>query len=375
MLKIMRRELDLLIHERLAVLIILLFAATAYSLLIGNLYRGGIVQKIPVAVCDLEDSPLSRELIRATAEADQFNFCGTVSDDAEAVKLLERGEIAAALIIPNDFSEKFYCSESVTLAFLQDGSNTLQAGYASAPMQSICAAFSAEFNQRAATANSTPEISPAPVTLSLRLPANPTQSYLAFYMYGVMLMAAQIGMIMGFSMSIHEDFRAGFFRQGILLALVSKIIFYLALSLLSVALGIFFLTTFGNLPFRGDFGNMILICAAFLFAVEGLAGLAGIYFKTKLALVQAMVFYTLPAFLLSGYIWPEVGMTEIIRWVSMLQPVHYVLTDFRILSLTGVAPQINQHAAVLFAIGSVSFVLLYGFLFFDERPSVTSEIF
>ena len=159
-------------------------------------------------------------------------------------------------------------------------------------------------------ANSTPEISFAPVTLSLRLPANPTQSYLAFYMYGVMLMAAQIGMIMVFSMSIHEDFRAGFFRQGLLIALV-----------------------------------------------------------------QTMVFYTLPAFLLSGYIWPEVDMTEIIRWVSMLQPVHYVLTDFRILSLTGVAPQINQHAAILFAIGSVSFVLLYGFLFFDERPSVTSEIF
>ena len=125
MLKIMRRELDLLIHERLAVLIILLFAATAYSLLIGNLYRGGIVQKIPVAVCDLEDSPLSRELIRATAEADQFNFCGTVSDDLEAVKLLERGEIAAALIIPKDFSEKFYRLESVTLAFFFKTAATL----------------------------------------------------------------------------------------------------------------------------------------------------------------------------------------------------------------------------------------------------------
>ena len=369
----MRREFNLLTHERLAVLIILLFAATAYSLLIGNLYRGGIVQRIPVAVCDLEDSPLSRELIRATAEADQFNFRETLSDDAEAVRLLERGEVAAVLVIPKDFSEKFYRQESVELAFLQDGSNTLQAGYAAAPMQLICATCSAEFNQRAAMANSTPQISPAPVTLSLRLPANSTQSYLAFYMYGVMLMAAQIGMIMGFSMSIYEDFRAGFFKQHeVLFALVSKIIFYLALSLSSVALGIFFLATFGNLPFRGDFGEMILICAAFLFAVEGLAGLAGIYFKTKLALVQAMVFYTLPAFLLSGYIWPEVGMTDIIRWISMLQPVHYILTDFRILSLTGVAPQINQHAAILFSIGSVSFALLYGFLFFAKKTSVTN---
>lgn len=271
-------------------------------------------------------------------------------DDAAAIKLLESGKVAAVLIIPKDFSEKFYRSESVELAFILDGSNTLQAGYASAPMQLICAACSAEFNQRAAILNGTPQISPAPVTLSLRLPDAPTQ--------------------------IYEDARAGFFKTNeILLALVSKMIFYLALSLSSVALGIFFLATFGNLPFRGEFGYMLLICAAFLFAVEGLAGLAGIYFKTKLALVPAMVFYTLPAFLLSGYIWPEVGMSEIIRWISMLQPVHYILTDFRILALTGVAPQINQHAAILFSIGSVSFILLYGFLFFGERPSVTAEIF
>ena len=106
----MHRELTLLTHERLA-------------------------------VCDLDDSPISRELIRAVADADQYDFRQTLSDDAAAVNLLERGEVAAVLIIPNDFSEKFYRSESVSLAFLQDGSNTLQASYASAPMQSICAAF------------------------------------------------------------------------------------------------------------------------------------------------------------------------------------------------------------------------------------------
>ena len=88
------------------------------------------MERIPVAVCDLEDSPLSRELIRAVADADQYNFRETLSNDAEAVKLLERGEVAAVLIIPQDFSEKFYRQESVELAFLQDGSNILQAGYA-----------------------------------------------------------------------------------------------------------------------------------------------------------------------------------------------------------------------------------------------------
>ena len=138
--------------------------------------------------------------------------------------------------------------------------------------------------------NSAPQLSPAPVTMSLRTAGNPTQSYMAFYMYGVMLMAAQVGMIMGFALSIHGDFRAGFFRRQTLMPLVAKALLYLALSLMSVALVVFFLASFGKLTFRSGLGDMILICAAFLFAVEGLAGLAGIYFKTKLALVPSTTF-------------------------------------------------------------------------------------
>ncbi len=67
MLRIMRRELRLLISERPVILLVLLGAASAYALLIGNLYAGRIVQKIPVTVCDLDDSALSRELTRAAS--------------------------------------------------------------------------------------------------------------------------------------------------------------------------------------------------------------------------------------------------------------------------------------------------------------------
>ena len=63
MLNIIRRELQILIHQKIMILVILLFAASAYVLLIGNLYQGEILQNIPIVVCDLEDSLLSRELI------------------------------------------------------------------------------------------------------------------------------------------------------------------------------------------------------------------------------------------------------------------------------------------------------------------------
>ena len=69
MLKIMRREMLLLIRERPAIFLVMMLAASAYALMIGNLYAEQIVQNIPVAVCDLDDSALSRELTRAVYQA------------------------------------------------------------------------------------------------------------------------------------------------------------------------------------------------------------------------------------------------------------------------------------------------------------------
>lgn len=59
--------------------------------------------------------------------------------------------MAAALIIPEDFAKKFYTQQPIDLAFLQDGANTLQAGYAASPMQQAVGIFVVQFATNAAT--------------------------------------------------------------------------------------------------------------------------------------------------------------------------------------------------------------------------------
>ena len=127
-------------------------------------------------------------------------------------------------------------------------------------------------------------------------------------------------------------------------------------------MAIFILIALFDMPLRGAISQIILLAAAFLLAVEGLGGIAALYFKTRLALVQAMVFYTLPAFLLSGYIWPETGMVDVVKWISLLQPVHYALSDFRNLALTGSSPDYWLDVGILLGTGSIALALLYAFL-------------
>lgn len=350
---VLRREIMILLSERRMVLFVLLGAASAYALLIGNLYQGQIVQRIPVVVCDLDESSLSRQLVEDISNADQYRFLGTVTDEQEAIHLLTMQKASVALIIPKNFARHFQEGSSVNLSFVQNGSNTLESGYAAAPMQLIWADWLMRYRAQADMIHGNPELSPVSLSLSLRYTGNPVQGYLAFYIYGVMIMAAQIGVTMSYALAVQTDARSGYYQQhGIICVAATKILLYWTLSFLSVLLGMLFLAGIFKMPFYGDMAKMLLICGIFLFAVENIAGLLGLYFRTKLALVQCLVFYALPSFLLSGYIWPNQGMTGIINGISCLQPVHYALVDFRQLALTGAASSgYWQHVTVLFLMG------------------------
>lgn len=352
MRKILQRELSILWYDRRIVLVVMLAAASLYAALVGNLYRHEIVEQIPVAVCDLDDSQLSRQLTDDVSAADQYHFIGETRHMPEAEEWLRDKQAAAVLVIPSGFADDFYSGRPVILGFLQDGTNTLVSGYASSPMTYLVAYWSAKYRTAAIMRHGTPEVPIASVGLSVRSIGNPTQSYLAFYTYGVMLMAAQIGIMMAYALSVQSDVRKDYYREyGFLRVTFVKGVLYWWLSSIAVFLGILLLVMAFRLPFHGSWLQMLSICAAFLFSVEGLVGLLALYFRTKIALVQCLVFYTLPAFLVAGYIWPEQGMTGLMRVISCLQPVHYAITDFRQLAMVGMSPTFTQHILILCAVG------------------------
>ena len=175
MLQRLKHEIRLLFNRPL-VFLVLIGAASGYALLIGNLYRGETVQNIPVSVCDLEDSALSRELIRSVSEADQYNYIETLTDELVAAEMLKRGELAAVLVIPKNFSKQFYTQHSIELAFLQDDSNILQASYTLPPIQSMVSDFASKHSSQNALSNTSS--TSKNVSMSLRMIGNPTQSYL-----------------------------------------------------------------------------------------------------------------------------------------------------------------------------------------------------
>lgn len=366
------RELHILIHERPIVFFVLMCAGSAYALLIGNLYSGHIVENIPLAVYDMDGSALSRELIRNTKDIDRCILVEVTGDEEEAMSLLADKTVAGVLVIPQGFSEKFLSRQPVELGFWQDGSNILQAGYALSDMQAMLGTYSATLRSQYAMANGTPELPIVPVQLDLRLLGNPTQSYGFFYLYGVMLTAVQIGIMLSFSLAIQGDSRNHYFAQhGIWYTLATKELFYVTLSTCSAIIGLTLLTGIFGMPYRGSILQALVLWASYIFAAANVAGLAAMYFRTELSLVQCLVFYALPAFLMSGYIWPEVGMTDTVRLLSYIHPMHYSLIDFRNLALLGSSPTWAAHVLTLLAMGTTGATIIGLWLHYREKTALS----
>lgn len=363
MIAVMLREIKHLLAKNKLLLILLLGAASAYALLIGNLYNGHTVNHIQIAICDLDNSAMSRELIKDIHAVNTYDIVATTNDENIAQHYLDTNEALGVLIIPQDFAQKISRQQAVNIAFITEGTNTLYLGYGLNSMQEVVGTFSAKYQALANVKAGAPTLPPVPVQLSPRVGDNPTSSYALFYVYGVMITAAQLGVMLSFAMTTYADYRSKvILHTSLLKALIAKEIVYSLMSSLSLMIGISIILGVFNLPFKGNPLQFLAIYLAFTFAVINLAGILGLYFKTKIALLQCLVFYALPAFLLSGYIWPQLGMIPFWQFISYLFPIQYIMTDFRNLALIGNSPTLLPHIGALCAIGLALFTILYTYL-------------
>lgn len=352
MLEIMRRELNALTGARRMALTIAIVPALLYTMLIGNIYRSGVVENIPVVVADLDGSVASRGVVRALADTDRLRLVGCYGDEvtAEAEVAARRAELA--LVIPPDYSERLARAEAVSLHYVVDGTNVLHSSYAASAMQSLAGTLAAEQRATSHIRNGAPYLPPNPLTLSVRVTQNPAQSYAELYLYGIVVTAAQFGLMLGFSGSIFVARQA---MSGGALALLREWLgreaVYILLAVISLSLGFMAINLVWEMPMRLPLLQTFALYGAFVFCVLNLAGLVALSMRSELRLMQALVFYTLPAFLLSGYVWPVQGMAGPIQCLSALIPLHYITPTIRSLALSGHAAGVADNTLILLAAG------------------------
>jgi ABC-2 type transport system permease protein len=140
---------------------------------------------------------------------------------------------------------------------------------------------------------------------------------------------------------------------------VGKLIPYFAIGMFDVLLAVLMGEFLFAIPFRGNL--VLLFCSAGLFLAGALAlgMLISIVARTQLLAHQmAMMTTFLPAFLLSGFMFPIRNMPEPLQWVTYLVPARYFMTVVRAIYLKGAGVEILAGDFLLLILFAVVLVVV-----------------
>jgi len=302
------------------------------------------VRNVPVVFYDMDGKRESRDLYQAFRQTGVFDLrLRSDFDWAKSPGLLDRGEVRGLVVIPANFSRHLGRGEPAAIQVLIDGSdnNTAQIllGYMAGISQVYNQRYAAEFLRP--YGSQVPNRKP-PVDYRTRFLYNPTLRSQNFIVPGLI---AVIMMILGTlltALTITVEWEHGTMEQLFYTPIrarefiLGKLTPYFLISVVQMTLVLVTSVFVFRVPFRGNLALFYLAAALFMLGALGIGLFLSLVSRTQqVAAMLAFLTTFLPAFLLSGFIFPIASMPVVLRILSDLVPAKYFLNITRGLFLKG----------------------------------------
>jgi ABC-2 type transport system permease protein len=311
------------------------------------------VSDIRLVVVDQDHGAKARELLDGFRASGRFTIVGRLERTADIGPLLDRGRALIALVIPPRFDADLGAGRTAVLQAIVDGSDantaTIALGYAQAIVQQF--STQALFQTRRLR---------LPVTTETRIWYNEELASRNMIVPGLVAVIMMIIAGLLTSLTIAREWERGTMEQlastpvSRLEVLLGKLLPYLGIGLVDVALcsllGVFIF----HVPFRGNAFFLMGASFAFLVGTLGLGLLISAVARTQMLATQiGMIATFLPGFLLSGFMFPIDNMPLPLRVITYLVPARYFLVVTRGIFLKGVGPDVLWGEGLLMVLYAV----------------------
>jgi len=334
-----RKEIIQIIRDVRSLMIVIVMPV-AMVLLFGygvNLDLKGL----PVYVLDQEGSQQSQNLLKNFQASEYFHLVRVATGYAEVTRALDDGHAKMGIVIPWDFSQKLRDGGPVQVQALVDASDDNTANVLIGYAQAVVQGYSAEmqFNWLGARGLS---IQPVPVSVETRTWYNENLESSAFIIPGVLaLVMSVIGAFLT-SLTIAREWERGTMEQLIstpvssMEIMLGKLIPYFVLGILDTVVGALIAIFWFHVPFRGSFVTLLAASAMFMVVVLSLGYFISVLAKSQFAACQiALIVAFLPAFLLSGFLFPIEQMPVALQWITRIFPARYYVSVLKKIFLKG----------------------------------------
>jgi ABC-2 type transport system permease protein len=321
-------------------LIIVLIMPVVLVLLFGygvNLDFKGL----PVYVYDRDGTQRSQDLLKRFQASEYFDVVRVVNNYPALTRSLDDGHAKMGIVIPWDFSQRLIDGRPVRVQALVDGTDDNTAnvliGYAQAVVQSYSSGAQLDWLR-----NRGQLVQPALISVENRTWYNEDLESSAFIVPGVLaLVMSVIGAFLT-SLTIAREWERGSMEQLIstpvtpVEIMLGKLAPYFFIGMFDVIVCALIAIYWFQVPFRGSFPTLLFTSAMFLVVVLSLGFFVSVIAKNQLAASQVSLIITfLPAFLLSGFLFPIEQMPRVLQWITRIIPARYYVSVLKKIFLKG----------------------------------------
>jgi len=336
---IMRTELIHLLRDPVALIIALFMPLFMLFLFSYSLcYQ---LREMPLAVFDMDRSQASKDYIKNIDSTSYFHIQRYLTSYDESVHFLDTGKIKAVIVIPSNFERRIAENLPANIQTLVDGSFVNSAQFIINYISGINASYSAklatEFMNKTGAF-----IDVEPVKMPVRSWFNQSLRDFTFIITGLFTVV-----IMGFipilsALAIVREKESGSIQQIFVSPvkaheyIAGKMIPYVLFLGIDNFLVILFGIWFFELPFRGNPLMLFIATMLFVFATVGLGFFISTLTRNQLtAMLLAIVFTLMPAFIFGDAISPITSMPEGWKLYSCLFPARFFTGVSRAILLKG----------------------------------------
>jgi ABC-2 type transport system permease protein len=330
-----RKEFRQIARDRRS-LLVLLFVPAFFLLLYGYALNFD-VQHIRLAVEDDDRSAASRQLVSAFVNSGYFDLAATVTDPREYERLIDRGDVRAALVIPAGLGRRLLKRERVPVQVIINGDNSNTAATVMGYALRILQTASAQYQLQPGPRQGNPIISVEP-----RVWYNPELRSALFLVPGLIAYIGMISSVISTALSVVREKERGTMEQVRMAPLstvsyiVGKTLPYFCISMCSsVGIVLASMVLFG-LPMNGSWLLLLFSLSLYLAGALGLGLMISTAAESQQAAFQmAMLASFLPTMMLSGFVYPIASMPAPIRAITYIVPARYFLVALRSIVLKG----------------------------------------
>jgi len=300
------------------------------------------VDRIPTVVLDFDRTPVSREFIHRLTNSRYFTQVRYLERDGDVDSSLARGEALMALVIPRDFASKVKQGIKAPIQVVFDGSDSNTATIALGYLKAVAAGFDIALQEHRIRRAGLKMVD-MPLEARVRVWFNPelkSKNFIIPGLTGVIMMAICSVMT---ALSVSKEKETGTLEQLIstpitsLELLLGKLLPYLAVGLVDLALVVGAAVLIFGVPFRGSYIDLFIASLIFLIGSLSWGLFVSVVAKSQIQASQISVISAfLPSFLLSGFIYPIENMPVVLQALTFIVPARYFVEILKGLFLQGV---------------------------------------